>query len=84
MHTIIQKSHSCLCKNAVKSFRNLSISSAKRKGSTTSRLRFEKLKENRPIAPGEYALLVSTYQKLVNDEICAINNSLSIGNKIIL
>ena len=65
------------------SFRNLSISSSKRKGST-SRLRFDKMKENRPIAPGEYALLVSTYQKLVNDEICSINNSLSIGNKIIL
>ena len=60
MHTIVQKSHSCSCKNAMNSFRNLSISSTKRKGSTTSRLRFEKLKENRPIAPGEYALLVST------------------------
>ena len=60
MHTIIQKSH-CSCKNTIKSFRNLSISNAKRKGPSTSRLRFEKAKENRPIAPGEYALLVSTF-----------------------
>jgi len=56
MHTIIQKSH-CSCKNTIKYFRNLSISNAKRKGPSTSRLRFEKARENRPIAPGEYALL---------------------------
>ena len=82
MHTIVQKSHSCSCKNAMNSFRNLSISSAKRKGSTTSRLRFEKLKENRPIAPGEYALLVSIFFKLVT--FCDMCNSLSISAKVFL
>ena len=65
MHTVTKLLNCSSCKRITNHFRKFGVSTAKEKDATISRLKFRQFKDQerrgRPIAAGEYALLVSVY-----------------------